>query len=474
MTTSSDTLPGHNCRVGEGDHRQVGVRGARLRRQIGHEPGVEREHAVPADAELGGSRLAAQRARQPEVTNVVGVPGRDDLARPDAHRLQVGLAGIDAPDDVRLVGLGQLAAAIGLAADDHRLHQAATVGERGVGVEQLQRRHRHHVLPNPGLRQLTGEDVFTSLGARPFSAGDDPGCFAWQLDARLLAEAHAVGPLAQPIDAQSHRHLVEEGVGADGIGLRHVQGPEAGMVPVEQALALRRVRDLVAAVGRPRAAGRRDAFLQGGQAGDELEGRARRIDVGDGVVAQRLGRVVQVDGVVVGADAGRELVVVIGRQGDHGQDLAGLRVHDDRHALLQPGRAHAPLQRLRRDALHPRINGEHQVLAGLRLLHGADRLQRPALRIALLQLGAIGATQLAFEGRLDPGTADQVVAQVAVVLQVAKLLEVDRPDVAEHVGQQAAVNLAAARRGTGAPAPPRPPRPAAARLPRRSAAPPVG
>ena len=77
---------------------------------------------------------------------------------------------------------------------------------------------------------------------------------------------------------------------------------------------------------------------------------------------------------------------------------------------------------------------EHQVLARLRLLQRPDRLQWTALRVALLQLGAIGAPQLLLEGGLDPGAANQVIAQVAVVLQVAELLQVDRPDVAEHVG----------------------------------------
>ena len=52
----------------------------------------------------------------------------------------------------------QHAVLVGGAAHDLRPHQVTAVGERGVGVEQLERGDRDHVLADAGLRQLTGED----------------------------------------------------------------------------------------------------------------------------------------------------------------------------------------------------------------------------------------------------------------------------------------------------------------------------
>ena len=101
-------------------------------------------------------------------------------------------------------------------------------------------------------------------------------------------------------------HLVEEGVGATEERLLDVEGAEAGVVPVEEALPCRRTRNVVAAVGRPQLGGRGHPLLQSGGPCHQLKGRPGRVDVGDGVVAERLVGIPQVRIERRGADAGRE------------------------------------------------------------------------------------------------------------------------------------------------------------------------
>ena len=126
---------------------------------------------------------------------------------------------------------------------------------------------------------------------------------------------------------------------------------------------------------------------------------------------------------VVGvADALREEVVVVGGQRDHGQDLARLRVHDDEHAALEAGQVHGPLERLLGDALRLHVDGQLQRVALLRLLHRADHAHHAALGVLLDLLAAVRAAQLLLEGLLHAGLADQVVVEVALVLEVGVLV----------------------------------------------------
>ena len=140
---------------------------------------------------------------------------------------------------------------------------------------------------------------------------------------------------------------------------------------------------------------------------------------------------------------GRELVVVVRRKRHHCQDLAGLRIHDDRHALADVGRLHSPGQCLRREALDAPVDREHQVLPGDRLADRLDDVQQPAGRVALDELHAVVPAKLVLERCFHARPADHVVTQVARRLEPLELLAVDRPGVAHDVRHQRSGLIAA-------------------------------
>ena len=347
----------------------------------------------------------------------------------------------DLAEHDRVVRPDQLAARVCLAAHDHRLHQPPAVRDCGIRVQHLQRRDGDDVLADARLGHLTGEHALAPLLTGPFGAGDDPLGFAGQPNPAALAEPELVRPLGERVDPGLHRHLVEEGVGRLGEGVDHGERSEALPVPVVQALTLGRTGDLVAAVRRPLPRRGRDALLHGGDAGDQLVRRARWVDVGDRMVAQRPIRIGEVDVEVLDADASREPVVVVGRQRHHRQDLARLRVHDDRHALADVRHLHAPDEGPGREALDLRVDGQHEVRAGLWLLRGLDHLELATGRVPFDELCPVRAAQLLLERGLDPGLADHVVAQIAVLREGGELVTADRPGVADDVRQQRAVHL---------------------------------
>jgi hypothetical protein len=161
------------------------------------------------------------------------VPGRDDLARADSHRVERRRRGGKLADDLGRVLADKLAVRIGLSAHDHRLHEPASVGHRGVGVEHLQRRDGDHVLTDAGLCHLAREHAGAALAASPLGAGDDAPLLAGKPDPGELAEAEVVRPHGELVDAGVDGHLVEEGVRALRECVDHVERPEALSVPVE-------------------------------------------------------------------------------------------------------------------------------------------------------------------------------------------------------------------------------------------------
>ena len=158
LTTSSETLPGTTAEYEKVAIARSASVAARLRGQVGHEPGVEGQDPVLAGrAELGGSGLAGQGAGQVEVADIVGVPGGHDLARPDAHGLQVGVA----RRRCRRMTCGSYSlislpvASVSPRTIIGRIRSAA-IGQGRVGVQQLQRRDGNDVLadarPAPARR----------------------------------------------------------------------------------------------------------------------------------------------------------------------------------------------------------------------------------------------------------------------------------------------------------------------------------
>ena len=146
------------------------------------------------------------------------------------------------------------------------------------------------------------------------------------------------------------------------------------------------------------------------------------------------------------ADPLGERVVVVRRQADHRQDLAGLRVHDDDDAALEPDRLHRPGERLLGVLLVLRVDRQRERVTGLRR---RDRLQDlgPTARGVLLDaLAPVRPAELGFVVRLDARLADQVVGQVAERLERRRSCPAETgPAVAEDLRHQRPVGVLPAR-----------------------------
>ena len=87
------------------------------------------------------------------------------------------------------------------------------------------------------------------------------------------------------------------------------------------------------------------------------------------------------------------------------------------------------------------VDRERQRVAGLGLRDRLEDLGLPAGGVALDALRAVDPSQLGLVLRLDADLADEVVGEVAVLLEVAELLAGDRARVAEDLRHQRPVGV---------------------------------
>jgi hypothetical protein len=163
------------------------------------------------------------------------------------------------------------------------------------------------------------------------------------------------------------------------------------------------------------------------------------------VIQEGLVRVVEQLGVVGVADAAGELVVVVCRQADQGEDLAGLRVHHDDDATLDPDRLHRPDHRRLCVALLLGVDRECQRVTWLWL---RDRLQDLGLAtggVLLDALTPVDASQLRLVLGLDPDLAEKIIGEIPVGLELGELITGDGTGVAEDLRHQGAVGVLAPR-----------------------------
>ena len=148
--------------------------------------------------------------------------------------------------------------------------------------------------------------------------------------------------------------------------------------------------------------GRGYMLIEGRGIGDQLEDRARLVDVADRVVAQQHRRsVAEVIGVEGGADG-------------QSQNLAGMHVLDDHGAVVRMGALHGVVQRTLGQKLNVLVDGQHQVPARLRFpLAGAEHM---TARVQGREHAAGNAMQLGF----------------VLLLQAAQAVVV-QPHVAQHL-----------------------------------------
>ncbi len=180
---------------------------------------------------------------------------------------------------------------------------------------------------------------------------------------------------------------------------------------------------------------------------DQLVRRTWRVDLTDGVVEEWLVRVTNQGLVVRVRDPVHKQVVVIRGQADHREHLAGLRVHHDDHARLEPRHLDAPLQRGLRLLLGLQVDRQLQGVARLRLGGRAQHLDLATGCVAFDLLRPVGAPQLLLVLGLDARLPDDVVRQISLRLQLPELVRADRTCVAQELGEGRAEQVVAARLG---------------------------
>src|SRR5215210_6615825 len=297
--------------VGEREHDELGI-GSRdsleparvtglkagVLRDESDEPRVERQPALPvAPPELCRSRLAGDDDRQ--VDQVVRVPEENGVPSRASHLREHVLWHLQLVQELRLEPPYDRSVGPHDLSDDLRLEELAAVRQRGVRVDELDRRHDVVALPDAGLVDLAGVDREAHRVELPLVGRDDPARLVRQVDSRALAEPVLPGTVREPIDPQHPRHLEEERAARVTEATPDVAGPEPAAGPVMEARAAERQE-----ASRDESRSRRGLPIgKPARSGHELVRRAGRVVRRDGVIDEWLVRVVEEPLVRGGADA---------------------------------------------------------------------------------------------------------------------------------------------------------------------------
>ena len=249
-------------------------------------------------------------------------------------------------------------------AHDARLDELAAVGHRAHGRGHLQRRDAH-LISHRHRRQRAG--------IQPRRVPDDAGVLAAEVRRERLAEAEPADVAAEALRAEPHPHPDRSDVARfrDDVDER------------QRAVRVHVADDAAAERDEPGSAvhriGRRDhPLFDRGRRGDDLERGARLVQILDGAVAPR-------DDVRAAED-----VRVERRPVRQGEDLAGVRLHDDRRAAGGAVLFDADAQLAVRDVLQVLVDRQLEPVAGGRRALLAGRHRVPA-RVGLEQHLAFAA-----------------------------------------------------------------------------------
>ncbi len=206
--------------------------------------------------------------------------------------------------------------------DDVRALEGPAGGDSAERAGELQGRDGDGALADADRDHLAGVPLLMLRLELPGGGGHGAGDFVGKVDAGLLREPYRGGVPGDGVDAELFGEVVVEGVA----------GPRDGVVDIDHAVMLvagEEVTEEGAASVAHDVHVLRDALFQACERHDDLERGARCELSLDGLVQQGMVRVGD-DLVPVGAgEADGELVGVEGRARDHGEDLAGVRIHGD-------------------------------------------------------------------------------------------------------------------------------------------------
>ncbi len=353
-----------------------------------------------------------------------------------------------------------------------RRDDVAVVGDRRVVDGHLQRRGQQVALADRQVDRVarlpkavdapSGRVGLPGEGpAQPSRCRHETGGLAGNVDPGRVTVAQPpcpileLGALAQ---VEVVADLVEVGVGRLHDGLGQVDRTVAVGVPVVPHQTVVHVRS----AGKEGGRGAEHAGLQAGDRVDGLEGRAGRVLTRDRAVEQWIvGLRAQELRIVPGTDAAREPARVVGGVVGHRQQSAGVGVHDDGGSgggLRIAGgvrQGDARLDGLLGRPLHPRVDRQDEVVAGLRQAAAGQHTLSLAEGVDLDSRDAVRAPQPPVVGGLNPALTDLVVGQVPLEPGLFELPGIDLPQVAQdrrgqiaqRVGAQVALLHLDAREG---------------------------
>ena len=180
------------------------------------------------------------------------------------------------------------------------------------------------------------------------------------------------------------------------------------------------------------------------RAGNNLEGGARRVLTGNGLVIHRIVRVVVDYRPILGGNAVDEKIGVKSWTADYCQHLTGLRVQCHGCRCMGTNLHQLLIYGLFRGCLNFLIYGQVQVIAGNGIFP-AQHLHRLAGNIHLYLLATVSATQVLVIDLLKPELADDVTALVALILLLFQLRIADFAYIAIGMGALCLVNIIADR-----------------------------
>ena len=307
----------------------------------------------------------------------------------------------------------------------------AAGGNSRQRTRKLQRRHLDRPLSDAYGDGLARVPLFMLCPQLPGRGGHGASGLVGQIDSSLLPQADFGPVLRDGVDAQLLRERVVVGIA----------GPRDGVVDVHHAVVV--IAGEETAVERAAAVAHHahvlgNVLFEPGERHDDLEGRAGRELRLDGLVHQGMVGVVDDRRPVTPGEAHGELVGIVGRTRDHGEDFAGMGVHCHQRAV-------PAFHGLLGNTLEIEVDGEAEVVAGFGQ-HLAELADLFAVAVDDDIARAVGATQPTVISFFHARFAHHIAGLVKVILGAVQVLLRHFADVADEVRREAVAGVEASLR----------------------------
>ena len=308
----------------------------------------------------------------------------------------------------------------------------AAVGDDGREVGQLQRRTAQRILPDRERQHRERVPRTPVLAVIEGPVGDIAVAFVEEIRTQLAAEPEALDIGFPDVVALLHapvfgivedvaEDIAEIGVARGGHRKAQIQRRSVGVAGHLQASGL------IAHVAGVEVRRPQHPLLQTDKPLHQFEGRARRVSRPHRPVEQRLALVAEHLHIVVAAFAAHQLVGIVGRRGDHHQNLARRRLDSHRGP-------HLAAHQLLAQQLQACVDGAHEVAAriGQRIVAAVHvGALDGSVGVDLLDFDALAAPELRLVGRFHAAHT-HIVADL-VVRMAFQIVRIHLADITQQI-----------------------------------------